>query len=424
MAASLFIIFLICIALGVPVCFSMIVASVVSLVAFSDMSLIFVVQKIFTSLDSFSLMAIPFFMIAGGLFEKGGVSDRLIAFAKSLVGWLPGGLAIVVIVSSAFFGAISGSAAATVAAIGSIMIPAMLKDGYPLRFALATVAASGFLGIIIPPSIPMVIYAIAASISVGDVFTGGFVPGLLLMAAMSLCALVWGRKNLKATGKFDIKEVVRTFKGAVWALVMPVIILGGIYGGIFTPTEAAGVACAYGLFVGFVVYKELNFKKLLLVMQGSVGSTSMVMMVIACATVFGTVMTREMIPQSATLAITSVAQTPVAFLALVMLLLFVVGMFLDAAPAVMILTPILAPSLEIYGISPVAFGVIMIINLGIGLITPPVGMSLFVTASVAKVSVEQVLSKNILWYGLACVLVLFILVFCPQIVTFLPNLVK
>jgi C4-dicarboxylate transporter DctM subunit len=205
---------------------------------------------------------------------------------------------------------------------------------------------------------------------------------------------------------------------------MPVIILGGIYGGVFTPTEAAGVACAYGLFVGFFVYKELNFKKMLDVMKSSVGATSMVMMVIACATVFGTVMTREMIPQTATMAITSVAQTPAVFLSLVMVLLFVVGMFLDAAPAVMILTPILVPSLLVYGISPVAFGVIMIINLGIGLITPPVGMSLFVTASVSKCGVENVLSRHLLWYGLACAVVLFTLVFFPQVVTFLPNLVK
>ena len=214
MAASLFIIFLACIALGVPVAFAMIVASVASLLIFSDMSLVFVVQKIFTSFDSFSMMAIPFFMIAGGLFEKGGVSKRLIDFARSLVGWLPGGLAIVVFVSSAFFGAISGSAAATVAAIGSIMIPAMLEEGYPLKFTLSTVAAAGFLGIIIPPSIPMVIYAIAASVSVSDVFTGGFIPGIMLVIAMSIYALAWGRKNLKVTKKFDIKEVFRTLKGA------------------------------------------------------------------------------------------------------------------------------------------------------------------------------------------------------------------
>ncbi len=424
MAASLFIIFLVCIALGVPVAFAMIVSSVVSLLIFSDMSLIFVVQKIFTSLDSFSMMAIPFFMIAGGLFEKGGVSKRLIDFAKALVGWLPGGLAIVVFVSSAFFGAISGSAAATVAAIGSIMIPAMLEEGYPLKFTLSTVAAGGFLGIIIPPSIPMVIYAIAASVSVSDVFTGGFLPGLMLVTAMSIYSLIWGRRNLKTKSKFDIKEVLRTLKGAIWALVMPVIILGGIYGGIFTPTEAAGVACAYGLFVGFVVYKELNFKKLFDVMRSAVDSTSLVMMIIACATVFGTVMTREMIPQTVTMAITSIAHTPAMFLTLVMLLLFVVGMFLDAAPAVMILTPILAPSLAVYGISPVAFGVIMIINLGIGLITPPVGMSLFVTSSLNKTGIENVVSRHLLWYGVGCTAVLFTLVFFPQIVTFLPGLIK
>ena len=262
MAAALFIIFLAAVVLGIPICFSLLISASVSLIAFSDTPMVFIIQKIFTSLDSFSMMAIPFFMIAGGLFDKGGVSKRLVDFANSLVGWLPGGLAIVTFVASAFFGAISGSASATVAAIGSIMLPFLLKEGYSLKFSLATIASAGFLGIIIPPSIPMVIYSIAASTNVGDVFTGGFIPGIMLVVAMSVYALIYGRKHIKVTRKFDIREVWRTFKGAIWALIMPVIILGGIYGGIFTPTEAAGVACVYGLFVGFVVYRELSLKKL------------------------------------------------------------------------------------------------------------------------------------------------------------------
>lgn len=249
MAASLFFLFLAAVMIGIPICFSLMLSATVSLFAFSATPAVFTVQKIFTSLDSFSMMAIPFFMIAGGLFDKGGVSKRLVRFANALVGWLPGGLAIVTFVASAFFGAISGSASATVAAIGSIMIPYLLEEGYSLKFSLSTVACAGFLGIIIPPSIPMVIYSIAASASVGDVFTGGFIPGFMLVAGMSVYALIYGKKHVAKTRKFDPHEVWSSFTGAIWALLMPLIILGGIYGGIFTPTEAAGVACVYGLFV-------------------------------------------------------------------------------------------------------------------------------------------------------------------------------
>lgn len=424
MAAALFIIFLVALILGIPVCLSLLISATASLLAFSNTPVVFIVQKIFTSLDSFSMMAIPFFMIAGGLFDKGGVSKRLVNFANSLVGWLPGGLAIVVFVASAFFGAISGSASATVAAIGSIMLPALLDEGYSLKFSLATIAAAGFLGIIIPPSIPMVIYSIAASTSVGDVFTGGFLPGFMLVSAMSVCALVYGKRHITVHRKFDIREVGRTFKGAIWALIMPIIILGGIYGGIFTPTEAAGVACVYGLFVGSVVYHELTFKSLFEIMKNAIASTSMIMMIICCATVFGTVMTREMIPQKVCSLIMEVASTPLQFMILIMLLLFIVGMFLDTAPAVMILTPILAPALSAYEISPVAFGVIMIVNLGIGLVTPPVGMNLYVAASLKKRGIEDVVCGHLWWYVLADVIVLALLVLFPGIITWLPSLIR
>lgn len=424
MAASLFILFLAAVMIGIPICFSLMLSATVSLFAFSATPAVFTVQKIFTSLDSFSMMAIPFFMIAGGLFDKGGVSKRLVRFANALVGWLPGGLAIVTFVASAFFGAISGSASATVAAIGSIMIPYLLEEGYSLKFSLSTVACAGFLGIIIPPSIPMVIYSIAASASVGDVFTGGFIPGFMLVAGMSVYALIYGKKHVAKTRKFDPHEVWSSFTGAIWALLMPLIILGGIYGGIFTPTEAAGVACVYGLFVGLVVYRELNLQKLYEIMKGAVSNTSMIMMIIACATVFATVLTREMIPQMVCKWIMSVAQNQLQFMCMVMVLLFVVGMFLDAAPAVMVLTPILIPAVQEFDISPVAFGVIMIVNLGIGLVTPPVGMNLYVAASLKKTGVENVVCSHLWRYIFCCLVVLVLLVFFPSIVTWLPGLVK
>ncbi len=424
MTLTLFGVFFLMLLIGVPIAVSLFVGAAAALLALSNVPSVFLVQSIFKSLDSFSLMAIPFFMIAGGLFDKGGVSKRLTDFANALVGWLPGGLAIVVFLSSAFFGAISGSASATVAAIGSIMAPAMLKEGYPLKFTLATVASAGFLGIIIPPSIPMVIYSIAGSVNVGDVFMGGFLPGILLVAGMSVYALLYGRKHIKTTRTFSIRHVSATFFGAIWALMMPVIILGGIYGGVFTPTEAAAVSCAYGLFVGFVVYRELDLKKLYHIMYGAVVSTAMIMLIIACATVFGLVMTREMIPAAVAKWILSVSNDKFTFLVLVTLLLFVVGTFLDAVPAVMILTPIFRPVLDQYGISPVAFGVIMIVNLGIGLVTPPVGMNLYVAAGLKKVGIEQVLGKDIFWYVTGATAILVLLMAVPEIITFLPDLVK
>ena len=398
MAAALFLIFLAAVVLGIPVFLALLLSSGLSLALFSDTTLMVVVQKLFNGLNSFNLMAIPFFMIAGGLFDKGGVSKRLVAFANSLVGWLPGGLAIVVFLSSAFFGAISGSASATVVAIGSIMLPSLLEEGYPQKFALATIAAGGFLGIIIPPSIPMVIYSMAASVGVGDVFAGGFIPGLMLVFAMSIYAFIYGRKHIPVKHSFHWSEVWRTFKSAIWALLMPIIILGGIYGGIFTPTEAAGVSCIYGIFVGVVIYKELTFRGMIDILKNSIASSTMIMMIIASATVFGVVMTREMIPQKVCEFIISVATTPLQFLILVMLMLLFVGMFIDTAPAVMILTPVLYPALGHYGISPVAFGVIMIINLGIGLVTPPVGMDIYVAASLKKVGIEEVVCKHLWFY--------------------------
>ncbi len=424
MITALFGTFFLTLVIGAPIAIALLVASAVALLAFSNTPSVFLVQKIFNSLDSFSLMAIPFFMIAGGLFDKGGVSKRLTDFANALVGWLPGGLAIVVFLSSAFFGAISGSASATVAAIGSIMVPAMLKEGYPLKFSLATVASAGFLGIIIPPSIPMVIYSIAGSVNVGDVFMGGFIPGIMLAGGMSIYALVYGRKYIKAQHTFSMPKVWATFKGAVWALFMPVIILGGIYGGVFTPTEAAAVSCAYGLFVGFVVYRELNARKLYQIMYGAVVSTAMIMLIIACATVFGLVMTREMIPMAVAKWILSVSQDKFTFLLLVTLLLFVVGTFLDAVPAVMILTPIFRPVLTQYGIDPAAFGVIMIINLGIGLVTPPVGMNLYVAAGLKKTGIENVLGRDLICYIVCATGVLVLLMVFPEIISFLPGLMK
>lgn len=351
MIAVLFIGFFALLVLGIPIALSLTMSA--TLVLWLDgMNMSVVVQKIFTAMDTYSLMAIPFFMIAGGLLADGGVSKRLTDFAKSLVGWLPGGFAIVVFLSSAFFGAISGSSAATVAAIGAIMVPAMLADGYPLKFALATVASGGFLGIIVPPSIPMVIYGMASGASVSDVFMGGFIPGFMLAGGMSVYSVIWAirHKDMLVSHKFSIHNVWISFKNAIWALIMPLIVLGGIYGGVFNATEAACVAVFYGLFVGVVIYKELNFKNIFQILRNSVVTTAMLLFVIAGATVFGLILTRFNVPQTVATGITTIATNRFMFWALVTVLLLIVGTFMDTCPAVMILTPIFTPALAAYDI--------------------------------------------------------------------------
>jgi C4-dicarboxylate transporter DctM subunit len=422
----LFAIFFGLLAISVPVAVCLSASSIFVLYFMLKSPLIVVAQKFFTAVDSFSLMAIPFFMIAGGLLDKGGVSKRLVTLANALVGWMPGGLAIVVFLASAFFGAISGSSAATVAAIGSIMLPALIKEGYSEDFALATVASAGFLGIIVPPSIPMVIYGLASGTSVGEVFLGGFIPGFLLAGGMSVYAYVYGKriKNKGARRSFSPMELYAALKEAIWALLMPLIILGGIYGGVFTPTEAAAVASFYGLVVGLFIYRELDLPMLGRILKQAVSSSCMIMFIVAAATVFGLIMTREQIPVKVGEYIVSAAGNKYTFLLFVTVLLFIVGTFMDTVPAVMILSPIFVPVLAAYDISPVAFGVIIIINLGIGLVTPPVGLNLYVAASLRKTTIEKVTNKHLIIYIGCATAILVALMIVPEVITFIPDMMK
>lgn len=424
MAVALFGVFFGLVMLGVPIAVALILGAAVPLYFYTQLPMVVIVQRVFTAMDSFPFMAIPFFIIAGGLLEKGGVSKRLVAFASSLVGGLHGGLAIVTFLACAFFGAISGSATATVIAIGSIMVPAMLHEGYPLKFALATIASGGYLGVIIPPSIPMVVYGMATGTSVTDVFMAGFIPGLLLTAGMSVYAYYYGKKHMKITKKFSLREVFRTLKEAVWALLMPGIILGGIYGGIFTPTEAAAVACLYGAIVGFFIYKELNMKLLYEILRSSVLSTAMIMFIIGAATAFGLVMTRDLIPMKVADFIIGISSNPIVFLILVNVLLLLVGTFMETCAAIMILGPILLPICQQMGINMTAFGIVMIVNLAIGMVTPPLGLNLFVAAGLKGGKVDNVINIHLLWYISISIAILFLLTYVPGIALFLPNLLK
>ena len=422
MVFTLFFVFAVLAVIGTPIGVALGLGATTALKFFTMTDLTVIAQRFFTAVDSYSLIAIPLFMIAGGLLDKGGVSKRLVDFAQSLVGWLPGGLAVVAFLASAFFGAISGSSVATVAAIGSIMVPSMVKEGYPLDFSLATVASAGWLGIIVPPSIPMVIYGTSGGVSVGELFLGGFIPGFILAFGMSLYAIYYGHKNNIKRVPFSFENVVNSFKKAIWALGMPIIILGGIYGGVFTPTEAAAVSILYGLIVGFLIYKELNGKVTYSILKGAAITTSTIMIVVAMATAFGYVMTMELIPQKVASAIYLVATNRFTFFLLVTIMLLFVGTFMDTVPAILILTPILVPMLSTYNISPVAFGIIMIINLGIGLITPPVGLNLYVAAGIMNVPARVVINRHLLCYMLLAVIFLIIFMTFPGIITILPNL--
>lgn len=414
------------IAIGVPIAISLTGATLVTLLAMTDVNPIVVAQRYFTAVDSFSLMAIPFFMMAGMLMERGGISKRLINLANLLLGNLYGSLAIVLIVTSAFFGALTGSSTATVAAIGGIMIPAMLRSGYEEGFSLSTSASSGFLGCIIPPSIPMITYGVAAGVSIGGMFMAGVIPGILLALGMCCYAFYFGRKNnYKASDKRPTgKEILAAFKEAVWALLMPVIILGGIYGGIFTPTEASCVALFYGLIVGVFVFKELKIRDLPKMIKQAMINSAMVLFIIAGATAFGYLMTRGMIPAKIATAITSITDNSILFLLIVNVLLLVMGTFMETNAAIMITAPIFLPIVTAMNINPIHFGTIMIVNLAIGQITPPLGVNLFVAAGIQGGTLEKVVNRHLIRYILICVLILLLITYIPGLSLVLPSLLK
>ncbi len=409
-------------ALNIPIAFSLGLASTMTLLLASNVPLVVIPQRLFTATDSFPFMAVPFFILAGSLMESGGISRRLINFANTLIGWISGGLGLVSIVACMFFAAISGSGAATTAAIGSIMIPAMVKRKYDVGFSSAIQAAGGLIGVIIPPSIPMVTYGVLTGVSIGAMFVGGFGPGILM--GLSLMAVTYFKSKKEGYGgepKASFKEIVASFKDAILALLMPVIILGGIYGGMFTPTEAAVVSVVYGFVVGFFIYKELSFKNLPKILADSAVSTSIIMILIAGATLFGWILTNNMIPQKIASAMLAFSSNPIIILLLINILLLFVGTFMDTVAAIIILVPILFPIITQVGIDPLHFGLIICVNLAVGMITPPFGVCLFVACGIGKISLEEIV-KNILPFIIVLIIDILIITYIPAIATFLPNL--
>ena len=403
-----------CFALTVSVAVSIGLASILG-IQVGNANMLISVKEMFNSINKFPLAAIPFFILAGNIMETGGISRRLVEFAKSLVGGVQGGLPMTCVLTCMIFAAVSGSSVATTFAIGTILIPALIKHGYPTTWAAALQATSAELGVIIPPSIPMILYGVSAEVSIGELFIAGFGPGILIGLALML--FVWVYCRIKGWGKNDGDGRLGVGKAtwqAGWALLMPVIILGGIYGGVFTPTEASAVAVFYALVVGMVIYREIKVADLAIILRKSVLSSAVIMFIIANAGLFAFLITRAGVPDAIGHWLEDVLKTPAYFLLGVNAALFLIGMFIETSAAIIVLAPILAPVAMHFGIDPVHFGLIMVVNLALGMITPPFGVNLFAACTVARISLDRMIKD----------LIPFVLVIlaCLMVITYVPGL--
>lgn len=418
MAWLLFGILIVLFFINVPIAVALGLASMIVLMIQDNVPLMVVVQKMFTSTDSFTLMAVPFFILAGKLMEVGGISKRLVDFAMTIVGRMHGGLAIVSVVTCMFFAAISGSGAATTAAVGAIMIPAMVQKGYDKSFSTAIQAAGGTIGVMIPPSVPLILFGVIAGASISDLFIAGIIPGIFVGLSLILVAYFISRKRgYGKEEKSSGKEIFTSFNRAILAILMPVIILGGIYGGVFTPTEASVVAVVYGLIVGLFIYKEIKWKDLPEVFIQSAVTSAVIMFIISCASIFGFILTREQIPLSITNALLAISDNPIIVLIIINLILLIVGTFLETSAAIIIMAPILLPVTTAVGIDPVHFGIIMVVNLAIGFITPPVGINLFVASNIANLRLEKIV-RAIIPFLIILIVDIIIISFVPELSLF------
>ena len=411
-----------CFALTVSVAVSIGLASILGIQA-SNANMLISVKEMFSSINKFPLAAIPFFILAGNLMETGGISRRLVEFAKSIVGGVQGGLPMTCVLTCMIFAAVSGSSVATTFAIGAILIPALIKHHYPVGYAAALQATSAELGVIIPPSIPMILYGVSAEVSIGELFIAGFGPGLFIGLALMLFVHLYCR--WKGWGKNDGDGRLSFGKAtwqAGWALLMPVIILGGIYGGIFTPTEAAAVAVFYALIVGIVIYREIKIADLFVILRKSVLSSAVIMFIIANAGLFAFLITRAGVPDAIGRYLEATLQSPTLFLLGVNAALFVIGMFIETSAAIIVLAPILAPVAMHFGVDPVHFGLIMVVNLALGMITPPFGVNLFAACTVAKISLDKIVGY-LIPFVLVILACLMVVTYVPQLSLFLRDMV-
>ncbi|WP_317856007.1 TRAP transporter large permease [Chakrabartyella piscis] len=421
MLPVLFIVFLVLVALNLPIAFAMLVASLAALLV-GDLPLAMVTTRLFVQVDSFSLMAIPFFIFAGDIMNSGGITKRIVALAQTLVGHIKGGLAHVNIVSSIFFAGISGSATADTSALGSMLIPIMEEDGYPPEFCVAVTAASSTIGPIIPPSIMMVMYAVIASESVAMLFIGGLVPGILIgLTQMFMAYKISKKHGYGSQGKFSFGAFVNAFKSSILAIIMPLIILGGILSGIFTATEAGVIACVYAIIVGVFVYKEVTFKELPVIFYKSAKITAQAMFIVASAAMFSWILAWTGFPSMVLELLLSISTNPTVVLLLIIGFILVLGLFVEGTPVLIIFAPVFVPVVQSLGISLVLFGVLFVMSVLVGSITPPVGVLLYLGSSIAGIPVAKA-SKAIWPFVLTIVVVILLCVFVPQVITFLPEL--
>lgn len=415
---SMFILFL----LGVPIAISLGLAAVIAIVVDGSVPLLVVGQRLITSVDSFTLMAIPTFILAGTLMESGGISRRLINLANALTGHISGGLGLVSVVAAMFFAAISGSSAASVAAIGGILIPAMVNKGYHRDFAAGLQAVSGELGIIIPPSIAMILYGVSTGTSIRDMFVAGIVPGILIGLTLLIAVYIFAKKRgYSGDPNITWSDRGKALKEAIIPLLMPAIILGGIYSGYFTPTEAGAIAALYAFIISVFVYKEIKIKDILPILGRSAITSSIIMFIIASAGLFAWIISKENLPRMAAEFLIGISDSPVIFLLIVNIFLLIVGMFMETSVSIIILAPILAPVAMQMGVDPVQFGMIMIINLAIGMCTPPLGVNLFISCQIAEISLMKI-TKAIIPLLLLMILNLLLVSYIPWLTTGLVEL--
>ncbi|MBW2306076.1 MAG: TRAP transporter large permease [Deltaproteobacteria bacterium] len=408
--------------MNVPIGFALGMASLIVMWV-TDLPLITISQKMFSGVDSFPLMAVPFFILAGDLMDAGGISIRIVRFADTLVGHIRGGLAHVAVMASMFFAGISGSSIADTAAVGSILIPAMEKSNYGKAYSASVCAAAGSVGCIIPPSIPMVVYGILGNVSIAALFLGGIIPGLLIGLSLMILAYLIARARGFESGKWrGFGEIWKGLRHAILALIMPGIIVGGIMGGVFTATESGAIAVVYGLAVGLLVFRKIRLRDLPQVFIRSSITTGMVMMIISTASIFRYLLTIDQVPQKVAEIFLSITNNPYVLFMLINVLLLVVGTFMDTLGALIILAPIFLPVVTGFGVDPVHFGVVVVINLAIGMATPPLGVCLFVACSIAKITVSEI-TRAVWPFLIVLIVVLFMVTYLPPTTLWIPRLV-
>lgn len=420
---TIIIIFILTLFMGIPIAFILGIGSLVYLIFYSNMPLVIIGQSLFQGVDSYVLLAVPLFILAGQLMNRTGITKDLLKFTDLLVGRLPGGLAQVNIVASIFFAGLTGAAVADTAAIGSILIPAMKKQGYSAEYSAAITTTSSIIGPIIPPSIIMVIYGSITGMSIGALFMAGFVPGILIGLGLMIMAIYYAIKENHPCRKKSIpwREATRIIKNSLIALMFPVIIIGGILTGKFTPTEAAAVACGYAFLVGIFIYKKLTIKSIIDSLYESAVTSAVILLIISTAKLFGLFLALEHVPEQVAVIITSITTNKYVFLLIMNIFLLFMGMIMETGANVILLAPILLPIALNYGIHPLHFALVMLVNLNIGLTTPPLGVCLFVAAPIAKTSMEKIVVRVIPLVSMEIVF-LIIITYIPELILFVPRL--